>query len=182
LSLLDCQVAALANLGSAYLAAGASPARLGNAHASIVPYQVFDAADGPFVLAVGNDAQWRRCCEVLDHPAWADDPRFSTNPQRVRHRDQLVSALREVLRLRGRAHWMNGFRAAHVPAGPVQRVEEVFHDPQVRARGMVQAVVHPTAGPIELVANPWLRGETRGEPPRLGEGGEKMAHDWLADT
>jgi crotonobetainyl-CoA:carnitine CoA-transferase CaiB-like acyl-CoA transferase len=182
LSLFDCQVAGLANVAANYLVGGSAPARLGNAHPNIVPYQVFDAADGPFILAVGNDAQWRRCCGVLGRPEWAADPRFATNAARVTHRQELVPLLAAEFGRRPRGEWEARLTAADVPAGPVQTVPEVFADPLVAAAGMVQEVSHPTAGPLRLVANPLLRGETpAGPPPRLGEGGEALAAAWLAE-
>jgi crotonobetainyl-CoA:carnitine CoA-transferase CaiB-like acyl-CoA transferase len=180
LALLDCQVAALANVAAAHLVSGAEARRYGNAHPSIVPYEVFEAADGPFILAVGNDDQWRRCCQTLDRPEWATDPRFASNPGRVERREELLPPLREVLRTRPRAEWLEAFRAASVPAGPVQSVGEVFQDPQLLARGMVQQVSHPAADRLRLMANPLLRDETPGAPPpRLDEGGAALARRWL---
>jgi crotonobetainyl-CoA:carnitine CoA-transferase CaiB-like acyl-CoA transferase len=180
LSLLDCQVSGLLNVASNYLVAGDRPARYGNAHPNIVPYEVFAAADGPFILAVGNDLQWRRCCGVLGRPQWADDPRFATNPARVENRVALTALLRELFLQRERGAWIALLEAAGVPAGPVQHVDEVFSDPQVLARGMVLDVPHEEAPDLRLVANPLLREQTPTEaPPRLGEGGEEMARRWL---
>jgi len=180
LALLDCQVAALANVGAAHLVSGAEGQRYGNAHPSIVPYEVFEAADGPFILAVGNDEQWRRCCRTLGRAEWATDPRFTSNPMRVERREELLPLLRAILRERPRAEWLTAFRAASVPAGPVQSLGEVFQDPQVLARVMVQQVLHPTADSLRLVANPLLRGETPAAPPPChGEGGVELARRWL---
>jgi formyl-CoA transferase len=179
-SLLDCQVAGLANVGSAFLVSGEAPRRYGNAHPAIVPYEVFEAADGPFILAVGNDAHWRRCCEVLGRAHWASDPRFATNPLRVENRKTLCLRLRALFSQRSRAEWLEAFRAAGVPAGPVQGLEEVFTDPQVLARGMVRETAHPSAGVLRTLANPLLRERTPdAPPPRLGEGGEELAEAWL---
>lgn len=175
-SLLDCQVAGLANVAGSHLVSGAEAARLGNEHPNIVPYQVFHAADGPFVLAVGNDGQWRRCCEALGRPDLAAEERFSTNPSRVRHRAELAAILSEVLARRPRDAWLRELRRVGVPAGPVQTVSEALRDPQVLARGMIQA-----SGPVPLVANPLLREETPSQPPpALGEGGAEMAARWLS--
>ena len=180
LALLDCQVAALANVAAAHLVSGGEPRRHGNAHPSIMPYEVFEAADGPFILAVGNDEQWRRCCRVLHQPEWSSDPRFATNPQRVEHREELLPLLRTVLRTRPCAEWLEAFRSASVPAGPVQTIGEVFQDPQVLARGMVREVCHPSAELLRLVANPLLRGDTPASPPpRLGDRGAELARRWL---
>lgn len=174
-SLLDCQVAGLANVASNHLVSGAEVSRLGNEHPNIVPYQVFEAADGPFVLAVGNDGQWRRCCRVLGEAGWETDPRFVTNPQRVRNRRLLVPLLEERFRERPRADWLARFRGAGVPAGPVQSVAEALADPQVVSRGMLQHVRG-----LRMVANPLLRDQTPdAPPPRLGEGGAEMARRWL---
>jgi formyl-CoA transferase len=180
LSLLDCQVAALANVGSNYLVSGEVPKRYGNAHPNIVPYEVFEAADGPFILAVGNDAQWRRCCGILGRGEWADDPRFITNAARVERRSELTPLLGAVFQSRTRAEWLAAFRAANVPAGPVQTVEEVFRDAQVLARGMLQEVPHPTAGCVRMAANPLIRNTTPAVPsPLLGEGGADIEARWL---
>jgi formyl-CoA transferase len=180
LSLLDCQVAALANVGSNYLVSGEVPKRYGNAHPNIVPYEVFAAADGPFILAVGNDAQWRRCCEVLGRGEWSDDPRFVTNAARVKSRQELSGLLGGVFGGRGRAEWLEALRRADVPAGPVQTVDQVFRDPQVLARGMVEEVPHSTAGALRMAANPLTRSAPPAAPPLLGEGGEELARRWLA--
>jgi formyl-CoA transferase len=183
LSLLDCQLAGLANVASNYLLSGQVPPRYGNGHPNIVPYQVFQAADGPFILAVGNDAQWGRCCELIGRPEWARDERFATNPARVQDRNVLCAQLQAALSARTRAEWLAAFRQAGVPAGPVQALDEVFVDPQVLARGMVQSVEHSTAGSVQLVADPLLRGETpKTPPPALGEGGEELAGRWLEEA
>ncbi|MFN3648696.1 MAG: CaiB/BaiF CoA transferase family protein [Armatimonadota bacterium] len=181
LSLLDCQVAGLANVASNYLVSGEHPARYGNAHPNIVPYEVFAAADGPLILAVGNDTQWRRCCAALERPEWADDPRFRTNAARVEHRHALGALLKAVFTQRPRVEWLARLQDAGVPAGPVQSVDEVFRDPQLLARGMLQEMDHPTAGPLAAVANPLLRAATPPTaPPLLGEGGDELAERWLA--
>lgn len=177
-SLLDCQVAGLANVASSYLVSGLVPGRHGNAHPSIVPYQVFDASDRPFILAVGNDAQWRRFTAAVKHPEWAEEARFRTNPDRVAHREELCALLRELFAARPRDAWLALLREADVPAGPVQELGEVFSDPQVLARGMLQEVAHP-CGLLRLVANPLTRAGSAAPPPLLGEGGEELAERWL---
>lgn len=180
LALLDAQVAGLANVASNFLVSGQVPLRYGNAHPNIVPYEVFQAADGPFILATGNDAHWRRLCEVLGHSEWIEDPRFRTNPERVRHRSEVQTLLTAEFACATRREWLERLRAGDVPCGPVQSLDEVFADPQVLARGMVQQVPHPTAGLLSLVANPLLREDTpREPPPLLGEGGEEVAGRWL---
>lgn len=179
-SLMDCQLAGLLNVASNFLIGGSIPLRHGNAHPNIVPYQLFSAADREFMLAVGNDGQWRRLCDLLEREAWKTDPRFSTNPARVARRAELIPVLEALFRTRPRDQWLELLRRADVPAGPVQNLAEVAADPQVTARGMLQHTVHPAAGPVTLVANPLLRGATTGLPPLLGEGGEDAEREWLA--
>jgi crotonobetainyl-CoA:carnitine CoA-transferase CaiB-like acyl-CoA transferase len=165
LSLLDVQVAMLANQAQAFLATGEPPARLGNAHPSIVPYQAFAAADGHLVLAVGNDGQFARLCGVLGRPALAADPRFATNAARVEHRAALLAILEPALAARPAAAWIGALEAAGVPCGPINDLRQVFDDPQVRHRGMRQEVDHPVAGRTALVASPIRLSGTPLPPP-----------------
>ncbi len=137
-ALLDCQVAALANQASSYLATGDAPGRLGNTHPSIVPYQVVTAADAPFVVAVGNDGQFRAFATAIGAPDLADDPRFATNPARVRNRDDLNAALGPILSTRSVGEWLAILDDARVPAGPVNDVKAAFSDPHVAARGALE--------------------------------------------
>jgi crotonobetainyl-CoA:carnitine CoA-transferase CaiB-like acyl-CoA transferase len=183
MALLDTQVAMLANLGANYLVRGQAdgkvPGRVGNAHANIVPYQVFevapDAAGTPqhVILAVGNDGQFAKFCAVAGHPEWAADPRFATNAQRVRHRDELVPLLETVLKTREKADWLTALDAAKVPCGPINNLAEVFADPQVTARHMVQTWDHPHNPALRLVASPMKLGATptasHCPPPLLGQ-------------
>ncbi|MEL1262940.1 CaiB/BaiF CoA-transferase family protein [Pseudoxanthomonas putridarboris] len=173
LSLLDAQVAMLANLGSHYLVAGEVPPRQGNAHANIVPYQVFAVADGHVVVAVGNDRQFARLCELLDEPALVGDERCAANAARVRHRDALVPRLQEKFMRRTRADWLCRLEAAGIPCGPVNDLADVFADPQVRARGMVVDMAHPHEPALPLVASPLKFSATpvryRHAPPTLGQ-------------
>ena len=154
LALLDTQVAWLANQASSYLVGGVVPGRQGTAHPSIVPYQVMPAADGHFMLAVGNDAQFARLCAVAGEPALASDPRFATNAARVVHRVELVGRLQEILRMRPAAEWLAALDAAQVPANPVNRIDQVFEDPQVRSRGLRVELPHASGRPVAMVANP----------------------------
>jgi crotonobetainyl-CoA:carnitine CoA-transferase CaiB-like acyl-CoA transferase len=173
LSLLDVQVAMLANQAQAYLTTGAPPGRLGNAHPSIVPYQAFAAADGHLVLAVGNDGQFARLCQVLDRPGLADEPRFATNAARVEHRTELLALLTPALANRTVASWISALQAADVPCGPINDLRQVFEDPQVVHRGLRQEVDHPLAGRAALVASPIRLSATPlpvpTAPPTLGE-------------
>jgi crotonobetainyl-CoA:carnitine CoA-transferase CaiB-like acyl-CoA transferase len=136
MSLLDTMVGMLANQGLNYLVSGVVPQRLGNAHPNIVPYQAFDTLDGPMTVAVGNDAQYRRFCEVIEAKQLANDPRFATNEGRVTHRDILVPLIAEVIRHRRRGEVLAGLEQSGIPAGPVNSLDAVFADPQVVARGM----------------------------------------------
>ena len=173
MALLDCQVAMLANLGASYLVTRRPPRRLGNAHQNIVPYQVFEAADGYMILAVGNDAQFAKFCAIARRPDLAADARFATNAGRVRHREQLVPIVAELMRTRTRADWLAALEAAKVPCGPINDLAEVFADEQVRARGMTATLPHPLADAVELVASPMRMSATpptmRRAPPLLGQ-------------
>lgn len=184
LALLDVQIAALANQAANYLIGGEVPRRMGNAHPNIVPYQDFPTADGYMIIAVGNDSQFANLCEALDRPQWARDARFRTNPQRVKHRDELVEALRGVTLTRTTAQWVSMLEARGVPCGPINRMDQVFADPQVQARTMRLEMSHPVAGKVPLVANPIRMSETpvqyRHAPPTLGEHTEAVLGEWLA--
>jgi crotonobetainyl-CoA:carnitine CoA-transferase CaiB-like acyl-CoA transferase len=173
MALLDTQVAMLANLGANYLLTNKPPQRAGNAHQNIVPYQVFEVADGHLILAVGNDGQFQRFCGVAGCPELAQDSRFAKNADRVRHRDELVPLLAAQMRKRGRADWLAALDAATVPCGPINNLTEVFADPQVRARQMVSTVAHPHDAALRLVASPMKLSatpvQTRLAPPLLGQ-------------
>jgi crotonobetainyl-CoA:carnitine CoA-transferase CaiB-like acyl-CoA transferase len=175
IALLDTQVGVLANQALNYLVSGRSPTRLGNAHPNIVPYQVFEAADGPLIVAVGNDAQYRRFCALVGRQDLADDPRFVTNAQRVAARAELVPLLVPSVAAIARARLLAGLEAAGVPAGPINSVAEVFDDPQVVHRGMRLELVHPVAagGTVPGVRTPIVLSKTpldASRPsPMLGE-------------
>ena len=178
MALLDVQVAMLANLSSAYLCSGNVPRRMGNAHQAIVPYHVFRAADEFLIVAVGNDGQFARFCEVVGEPAWAADPRFAANPGRVRHRDLLVGLIAERMRQRPAREWLAALEAVGVPCGPINDLAQVFDDPQVRHRRMEVRAPHPVAGEVRMVGNPMKFSATpiphdRG-PPLLGEHTEEI--------
>ncbi len=154
LALLDTQVAWLANQASNYLVGGVVPTRQGTAHPNIVPYQVMPAADGYFMLAVGNDGQFARFCEVIGEPALATDPRYATNNARVAHRGELVPYLQQRLRTRPAGEWLAALEKAVVPANPVNRIDQVFDDPQVQARGLRITLPHAGGGEVAMVRNP----------------------------
>ncbi len=154
LALLDTQVAWLANQASNYLVGGVVPTRQGTAHPNIVPYQVMPAADGYFMLAVGNDGQFARLCEVIGEPQLASDPRYATNNARVAHREELVPYLQQRLRTRPAAQWLEALEKAVVPANQVNRIDQVFDDPQVQARGLRIELPHAGGGSVPMVRNP----------------------------
>ncbi|WP_343227059.1 CaiB/BaiF CoA-transferase family protein [Pseudoxanthomonas sp. PXM04] len=197
MALLDAQVAMLANLGSQYLVGGVVPQRMGNGHPSIVPYQAFEVADGHVILAVGNDAQFARFCAIAGHPEWAGDPRFARNANRVRNRDVLVPLIAYAMRMRVRADWLAALEAGGIPCSSVNDIDEVFADPQVRARGLQVAVDHPARDALPLVASPLRLSATpvryRSAPPTLGQhteeilrefgfSGEEIAALWVAEA
>jgi len=173
LALLDVQVAMLANQAQSYLTTGAAPTRLGNAHPSIVPYQAFATADGHMVVAVGNDGQFARLCEVAGRPELAADTRFEKNPGRVAHRQALIPELEGIFAARTSAAWIAALEEAGVPCGPINDLAQVFGDPQVRHRALQRQVEHPLAGPTSITASPIrLSGTPLDEPrapPLLGQ-------------
>ena len=154
LSLFDVGLFAMANLAQAYLLTGAPPKRLGNAHPQIVPYGAFPAQDGHLILAVGNDDQFRRLCQVLDLPGLAQDERFATNRARVENREALTELLSERLIRRPRAFWLERMKEAGVPAASVNDLREAFQDPQAEARGTLWWVQHPLVGALPTLADP----------------------------
>ena len=173
ISLLDSQLAWLANVGSNYLVSGQVPPRLGNEHPNIVPYQTFATSDGWIIVAVGNDRQYTRLCASIGHPELAADPHFATNPDRVRNRSSLIPLLEAIFKERPTGEWMAALEEAGIPVGPVNTVDKALENPQAQARGMVQTIAHPGIGPVRMVASP-LRLEMtpptiRRHPPMLGE-------------
>jgi crotonobetainyl-CoA:carnitine CoA-transferase CaiB-like acyl-CoA transferase len=156
MSLLDTMVGMLANQGMNYLVSGKSPTRMGNAHPNIVPYQVFPVADGHIVIATGNDRQWRDTCAILGLEDLAFDPRFVHNAGRVAGRAELIPLLEEKTRLFKRDNLLARLERAHVPAGPINTVEQVFADPQVKARGLRMDLASPeaAAGSVPSIRNP----------------------------
>ena len=183
LALLDVQVAALANQAGNYLISGKEPGRMGNAHPNIVPYQDFPTADGDMILAIGNDGQFARFCAVAGRAEWASDPRFATNAARVAHRSALIPLLRQTTVMRKTQEWTEALESQAVPCGPINRLDAVFADPQVVARGLRVALPHPVAGDVPGVANPIRLSGTpvayRSAPPRLGAHTAEVLTDWL---
>jgi crotonobetainyl-CoA:carnitine CoA-transferase CaiB-like acyl-CoA transferase len=173
ISLLDGQIAWLTYVAGKYFATGVTPGRYGSAHESLAPYQVFPTADDPLMVAVGSDGVWRRFTAATGLDDLTDDPRYATNPDRVRHRDTLIPRITKALAARGCAEWAGVLGAAGVPAGPVNTVPAALGQPQVAAREMVVELEHPAAGtlamlgtPLKLSAQP---ASIRRPPPVLGQ-------------
>jgi crotonobetainyl-CoA:carnitine CoA-transferase CaiB-like acyl-CoA transferase len=194
MALLDTQVAMLANLGANYLVSGEVPGRAGNAHQNIVPYQVFEvapAADGTkdhVIIAVGNDGQFAKYCEVAGRPELATDPRFARNQDRVRNRALLVPILEAIMKERPKPEWLASLEAAKVPCGAINNLAEVFADPHVQERGMVQSWDHPLAAGVRLVGSPLKLSATPVRtdlpPPLLGQHTDEVLRSvlgWDAD-
>jgi crotonobetainyl-CoA:carnitine CoA-transferase CaiB-like acyl-CoA transferase len=177
-ALLDVQVACLANQAMNYLNTGVSPKRLGNAHPNIVPYQDFPSADGNFIIAVGNDGQFRKLCEVAGLTALADDPRFASNKARVAHRSELIPLLRQATVFKTTAEWVTLLETAGVPCGPINDLAQVFADPHVQARGLRLDLPNSLGSTTPQVASPLRLSETpvtyRNAPPLLGEHTEQV--------
>lgn len=174
ISLLDSVVAWLANVGSNYLISGNIPIRYGNGHPNIVPYEPFKTKDGTYItLAVGNDRQWQKFCNLAGIDELADDTRFVTNPQRVRNRKELILIIAEKMLARSGEEWLRELNNLQIPCGPINTLDKVFSDPQVLARKMVEEIPHPTAKKVKLVTSPMKLSETPCEikrhPPLLGE-------------
>jgi len=189
MALLDTQVAMLANVGAGYLVNGKVPQRAGNAHQNIVPYQVFEVAptaDGSrdhLILAVGNDGQFAKFCQVAGCPELATDSRFARNQDRVRNREQLVPLLERVMGGRPKSWWLAALEEAKVPCGAINNLAEVFADPQVVARGMVTRWDHPLHPGLELVSSPLKLSatpvRTDRPPPLLGQHTAEVLAEWL---
>ena len=186
MALLDVQVAMLANMNANYLASGTPPRRWGNAHPNIVPYQTFATLDGHIIVAVGNDSQYRKFVDAGGRPELADDPRFSTNPMRVRHRDTLAPLLADMVKTRTKQEWIDLLEKAGVPCGPINNLDEVFENPQVRARGLQVDLPHPAGATARLVGSPIKMSATPPRydmpPPLLGQHTEEVLRDLLGRT
>jgi len=182
LALLDVQIASLVNHGSSFLMTGKVPERHGNAHASIVPYQVFETAEGSMVIAAANDAQFEKLAGILGLPELTKDQHYSTNDARVRNREVLVPVLEERLRSRAARQWMNDLDKAGVPAGPINFLDDVFADPQIEAHDLI-AEYPSQDGPIRLVGNPIRFSRTPVvrdlPPPELGAHTDAVLRDVL---
>lgn len=173
ISLLDSQVALMSYVASNYLISGEKPRRFGNAHPNIVPYEVFEAADGYMAFAAGNDGQWRKFCEAVKKEAWIEDERFATNPARNQNRAVLIPLLNELFRTRSIDEWVVLCNEIGLPAAGINAMPDVFKDPQVVARGMKVEhkgldgeVIPMVASPLQIPTRP---AQVRYPPPKLGE-------------
>ncbi len=173
LALLDCHVAMLANQNLNYMTSGVAPKRAGNAHQNVVPYQVFAASDGHLIVATGNDSQYRAYCQAMGRPDLATNPDYVTNSQRLINRVVLIKELEAIMRTRTRDDWIAALQKVGVPCGPINTIEQVFENPQVKAREIWKTMPHPLAGTAPTTASPIRYSETpiqyRMAPPLLGQ-------------
>ena len=185
-ALLDTMVAFNANQISSYFTAGKIPLRWGNAHAQVVPYEVFPTADGHIILAVGNDSQFASFCQAAGCPELAQESRFKTMSQRIIHRGELIPLIAEVMRTRTKREWIEALEAANVPCGPINNMKEVFEDPQVQHRELRVDMPHPLGGTASVVRSPLRLSETPVEyrlaPPTLGQHNEEVLKGLLGKS
>jgi crotonobetainyl-CoA:carnitine CoA-transferase CaiB-like acyl-CoA transferase len=181
IGMLDATAALLTYQAGIYFATGTTPGRMGNRHPTIAPYETFHALDGDFVVAVGNDEQFRRFCSIIGAESLATDERFLTNRARVMHYNELRPLLVERLSARPREEWVRDLKAAGVPCGSVRDVGEVLADPQLDARGMIHTIDHVSAGAIRLLGVPIKLSETPGSvrmaPPALGQHTDRILEE-----
>lgn len=182
-SLLEAEIASLINVGSNYLVGGTVPARWGNAHPNIVPYQNFKTADGYLVIGVASEVIWKRFCQAIGRSELTDDRRFADNSKRVQNRAELVSLLSEMFLKRNNQAWFDRLTAAEVPCAPVQSIDQVFQAPQVLHRDMLMEVEHPTAGKVRMAGMPvkfsLTPASVRLPPPLLGQHNTEILKSWL---
>jgi len=181
MALFDTQIAVMANQASNALVSGKDPPRQGNTHPNIVPYQPFDAADQPIIIAVGNDRQFARLAAICGHPDWATDPRFATNEARVANRAQIVPLVAAMIRARPAAQWLRQLEEAGIPAGPINRLTQALEDVQIQHRQMVRAIagVPQVGSPVRLNGE---RADADLPPPRLGQHTAEVLVDFGMDA
>jgi crotonobetainyl-CoA:carnitine CoA-transferase CaiB-like acyl-CoA transferase len=182
MALLDSQLSWLNHIGSNYLNAGVEPQKIGNTHASIVPYQVFRAQDKYLIVAVGSEALWKKFVRILKaEETLGSDERFATNRSRNQHRAELIEKIQKILETRPAAYWVDELRRAEIPCGPINSAAEALNDPQTRARGMIVEIEHPLLGVAKSVGNPVNLSETpvtyRKHPPLLGEHTDEILNE-----
>ena len=182
-NLMDAAAGWLVNVAANYLATGRSPGRYGNAHANIVPYQVFAAADGYVAVAVGNDAQFTRLCTAIERPDLAAEPRYAENSGRLANREALVSEMAATFATAPVDHWVARITHAGVPAGPINTIDRVFETPGLLSPSMVSTLPHPVAGTVRVVGTPLALSDTpvatRSAPPTLGQHTDEVLREWL---
>lgn len=173
MSLLDVQVAALANQGMNYLTSGTAPKRMGNHHPNIVPYQTFKAKDKEFIIACGNDKQFRDLCMAIELPELLQDEKFQRNQDRVKHRDELIPLLSEYFLAKNAKEWVDAIHAVKVPVGVINSIEDALNEPQVAAREMLVDLPHPLNAQFKMIGSPIKLSDTpvqyRHAPPKLGQ-------------
>jgi crotonobetainyl-CoA:carnitine CoA-transferase CaiB-like acyl-CoA transferase len=186
IGMLDVQAAMLSNQAMNFFTSGRLPRSNGNAHPNIQPQDVFDCRDGKMVLAVGNDGQFAKFCQIIGQPDLAQDERYATNAARVRHQDTLTPLLRACLMREDRAHWVDALGDAGVPCGPINSVAEVFDDPQIKHRRMKIDLPHPLSGTVSLLTSPIRMTEAplsvNRAPPLLGEHTEQILRELGLDA
>ena len=194
-ALLDTIVAFNANQIVSYFCSGRIPIRYGNAHAQVVPYEVFPTADGHIILAIGNDGQFQRFCEVagcaelqirVGPEGRIEEARFKTNSQRIVHRAELIPLIAEIMRARSKQEWIQLLEEATVPCGPINNMKEVFEDPQVQHRELRVDIPHPLGGAASVVASPMRFSHTpveyRMAPPLLGQHNDEIYRGLLGKS
>jgi len=185
-ALLDTIVAFNANQMVSWFVSDHIPIRWGNAHPQVVPYEAFATSDGHIILAVGNDGQFKRFCQVAGCPELAEEKRFATNSQRIVHRAELIPIVAGIMRTRSKGEWLEALEAAGVPCGPINNMKEVFDDPQVRHRKLRVDIPHPSGGSAPVVASPMRLSETPVEyrlaPPLLGQHNDEVYRGLLGKS
>ena len=180
-ALLDGQVAAMSYHGTAYLATGIDPLRMGSGHPSLVPYQSFGGSDGNFILGVANNGLWQRFCHSIEHPELLEDPRFRTNDDRVANRSECVRALNNIFGDNTVSYWVDKISEAGVPCGPINQVSDVVNDPHVLSRDMISGIEHPNIPDLRFPGSPLKLTETpptiRRAPPLLGQHNEEILNE-----
>ena len=186
MALLDTQVAWLANQNANYLIGHEVPKRMGNAHPNVMPYQTFRTQDGDIIIATGNDGQFQRLCEAAGIPETGGDPRYASNALRIKNRDTCTATIAAAMKQKTTAQWVTLLETVGVPCGPINRLDEVYRDPQVRHRGMKIDVPHPLAGSVPLVANPIKFSRTPiaydMPPPLVGEHSDEVLRGVLGKS
>jgi crotonobetainyl-CoA:carnitine CoA-transferase CaiB-like acyl-CoA transferase len=182
-SLFDTSLAMLANVASNHLVSGRDARRFGNGHPNIVPYTAYAVKDGMIAVSVGNDVQFARFAAVLDHPEWAKDAHYATNPDRVTNREALDAAIEAIFRTHSAAEWLEKLTSAGIPCGKINSVAEALGSPHAKAREMVRMVEHPTAGEVKMLGIPFRFSDTpasvRRAPPILGQHTDEVLRDVL---